>query len=75
MGLQFVVEAGKKDLAADLFGEIWNQIEVFEVDKNYIGISIPRTIVDHFGEDSVNRNLKRLPHYDLWDGKWKVPDN
>ena len=44
--------------------------EVFPIDREHVGISIPTRLLDTVGEEKVREALRHLTVYDLFSGVW-----
>lgn len=44
--------------------------EVFSIDREHVGISIPTRLLDTVGEAKVREALRHLTVYDLYSGVW-----
>ena len=44
--------------------------EVFSIDRELVGISIPTRLLDTVGEEKVREALRHLIVYDLYSGVW-----
>lgn len=71
MALQIVIAKEDRSFAESALREVWEEIEVFDMEGHHLGLSIPTKILDSTGEDQIRMYLSHLPHYDLWEGKWK----
>ncbi|MEJ2496750.1 MAG: hypothetical protein P8Y43_04620 [Sulfurovaceae bacterium] len=49
---------------------IIENLDVFVIDENLYGISIPTKVIDLIGEDKIFTLLDNFTYYFLWDGKW-----
>lgn len=47
-------------------------VEVFEIDANNVGISIPTFLFDSVGEETIRTALGRARVYDLYAGVWSA---
>jgi hypothetical protein len=74
MALQITIERENIECAARVLRGIWEDIEVFKICERYTGISISNKILDTVGEDTVKESLTQIRHYNLWDGKWRDPE-
>lgn len=45
-------------------------VEIFPIEKEHFGISIPTKVVDEQGEDTILNFMMTYDHYDLWSGLW-----
>ncbi len=70
MALHFILEEVSYSAASAIFSAIDEYIEVFEINTNQVGISIPTKVLDYRGEENMQKILAQFQHYDLWQGKW-----
>lgn len=73
MGLQLIVKEQSTAGIRISLGEIFEYSEIFQIEKELFGISIPTEIVDRMGEKLIFKQLKNLEYYSLWSGKWHKP--
>lgn len=70
MAFQFIIDTDQQHAVEDLLHDLWEEIEVFEVDEKRTGVSIPTKILDREGEEKVHEMVGTIRHYDMWKGKW-----
>ena len=70
MAIQIIIQKEKSNSAELALREIWEEIELFELNEMHTGISIPTKSVDRIGEVNLKEKLANVHHYDLWEGKW-----
>lgn len=70
MGLQLIVKADRKKIEKSL-GTLTSECEIFPIEENLFGISIPSRIFSSVGENAVLKKLKKLKRFDLWQGSWQ----
>ena len=72
MGLQLVVQASSdKVVSSNLGEEISEWAEIFHIEGEHWGLSIPTKVIDDFGENNILSRLRRLHYYSLNEGKWE----
>lgn len=71
MALQYIIKTSCdfEDLEKTFFA-LSECVEVFPIEKERFGISIPTRIVDEQGEDKILNFMMTYDHYDLWSGLW-----
>ncbi len=71
MSLQLIVQCGSvADVEAMLATTAEGGAEVFAIDVDRVGISIPTRLLDSVGEEAVRAALRRVRVYDLYAGAW-----
>jgi hypothetical protein len=73
MAMQFVIEARKSLDVEKSLGDLAAHIEIFPMGENLFGVSIPTKLIDEVGEQIIQNKLKKLRHFELWEGAWKGP--
>lgn len=73
MGIQVVIKADTAKAIELVLGDVAHQCEIFPIEGNYFGLSIPTKIVQALGEDGAKAKLALLEHFDLWEGVWRRP--
>jgi hypothetical protein len=51
-------------------GLLDGRAEVFSIDTEHVGISIPTRLFDTVGEDKIREALRHMMVYDLYSGDW-----
>lgn len=71
MSLQFIIKISYnfEDLEKNFF-TLSECVEIFPIEKEHFGISIPTKVVDEYGEDIILNFMMTYDHYDLWSGLW-----
>ena len=70
MGLQIILKETNENEIYSTLNTIIENLELFIIDKNLYGISIPTKIIDRVSEDKIFTLLDNFTYYFLWDGKW-----
>ncbi|WP_193102910.1 hypothetical protein [Burkholderia sp. Z1] len=71
MSLQLVVQCGSvADVEAMLAPSCGDAAEVFAIDTNNVGISIPTVLLDSVEEETIRAALRHARVYDLYAGVW-----
>lgn len=73
MGIQVVIKADTAKAIELVLGVVAPQCEIFPIERNSFGLSIPTKIVQVLGEEGVKAKLALLEHFDLWEGVWRKP--
>jgi hypothetical protein len=71
MGLQLIVQSQSQSAIADAVGAEAEQCEVFAIEGELWGISIPTKVLDGIGENQFRARLSTLSIYDLYEGAWR----
>lgn len=71
MGIQVIVKAKAISDIESAFGRIASECEIFSIDTEDWGVSIPGKIIETVGEQHVEAALEKLDYFDLWAGTWK----
>ena len=71
MGIQVIVKTKAADNIETALGRIASECEIFPIDTENWGVSIPGKVIDVVGEQQVEAALEKLEHFDLWAGTWK----
>ena len=71
MGLQLIVQAERQSIVFAALGAEGERCEVFPIEGDLWGISIPRKILDVVGERQFRARLAKLSIYDLYEGTWR----
>lgn len=70
MALQLIAHAvPMNDVAARLHA-VLDGAEVFLIDGQHVGISIPTGLLDTVGEERIHTALRGVRRYDLYSGTW-----
>jgi hypothetical protein len=70
MSIQFMIR-GIPLSGVDLsLGLLDGRAEVFSIDSEHVGISIPTCLFDAVGEDKIREALQHMMVYDLYSGDW-----
>jgi len=71
MSLQLIVQCGSvAEVETMLSASCGSATEVFAIDTDNIGISIPTLLLDSVGEDRIRAALSHVRVYDLYCGIW-----
>ena len=70
MGMQIIINNSERIVFENKFNEIIDLCEVFIINEQYTGISIPTKLVDNYGENKILQQLYKIHYYDLWSGTW-----
>lgn len=71
MSLQLIALLGSvADAEASLAPVSRNGAEVFTIDKEHVGISVPTGLRTSIGEEAIRTALKHVRVYDLYAGVW-----
>lgn len=70
MGLQIILKDTNENEIYSNLNIIIENSELFAINENLYGISIPTKIIDTIGEDKIFTLLDKFTYYFLWDGKW-----
>lgn len=70
MGLQIILKDTNENEIYSILNTVIENSELFLINKNLYGISIPTKIIDTIGEDKIFTLLDKFIYYFLWDGKW-----
>jgi hypothetical protein len=74
MSLQLVVIADRlSDIEAAL-GAVFSESGAFPVGPTKFGLSVPTQVLDAVGQDVLLLKLSGLNYFDLWTGRWHVPE-
>ncbi len=73
MGLQLILLTQDKSVLDGVVGDAAAECEVFPIDDQLLGVSIPSRLVDAIGEATIRDRLTRWTHFDLWEGSWRRP--
>ncbi|PXX33719.1 hypothetical protein [Undibacterium pigrum] len=73
MGIQIIVKATSVSEIERALGEIASECEIFPIDAESWGVSIPGKLINVIGEDGIRASLSKLVHFDLWAGVWVNP--
>jgi hypothetical protein len=71
MGLQLIVQSEGAAPVVKLLGDAAESSEVFQIEGELWGISIPTRVVDELGEPVLRRRLSSLNVFDLYEGHWR----
>jgi len=71
MGIQVLVRGNSIKAVKSALGALAPQSEIFPVESNLFGVSVPTTVVDSTGEQTVFQLLASVEHYELWSGSWR----
>jgi hypothetical protein len=72
MALQFVIPKKSVEAISRQLGDIASQCEIFPMSADYVGLSVPKKVVESLGEAHVRERLTGLNYYDLYKGQWVV---
>lgn len=70
MGLQLIVKADRNKIEKAL-GLLASECEIFPIEEDLFGISIPSRTFSSAGENVVLKKIKKLKRFDLWQGSWQ----
>jgi hypothetical protein len=70
MSLQLVARSGSLRDVEDQLALVCGGAEVFAIDRDHVGISVPTRLLDAVGEDTVRAALRHVLIYDLYAGIW-----
>jgi hypothetical protein len=71
VSLQLIVRgASAADIEATLAPSCGDAAEVFAIDMENVGISIPTALLDSVGEEKIRTALRYARVYDLYAGVW-----
>ncbi|WP_375724151.1 hypothetical protein LXN10_01245 [Arcobacter sp. KX21116] len=70
MGLQIILKDTNENEIYSILNTVIENSELFLINENLYGISIPTKIIDTIGEDKIFTLLDKFIYYFLWDGKW-----
>jgi hypothetical protein len=71
MSLQLIVQCGSvADVEAMLAPSCGDAVEVFAIDTNNVGISIPTSLLNSIEEEKIRVGLRGARMYDLFTGVW-----
>lgn len=73
MGIQLIVETNQVPIVEEALGVFAVRCEIFPIEFNKIGVSVPTKVVDEIGDDCLFKQLAKLRFYNLWSGKWVEP--
>ena len=74
MGIQIIIKSndlGRIRAALDGFAP---GCEVFPIDHEVSGVSIPSRVLDAHGEPALQATLGAFEYFDLWAGRWQTPE-
>ncbi|WP_350316484.1 hypothetical protein OHK33_01320 [Pectobacterium aroidearum] len=77
MGMQLVilVENVEQMRQALSISKSVSEIEIFPMNSDHYGLSIPGNVIDALGENVVITILAEFEYFDLYDGVWKGREN
>lgn len=70
MSLQLIARCGSLREIEDRLTPVCLGAEVFDIDRDYIGICVATRLLDAVGEDAIRAALRHIPVYDLYAGVW-----
>ena len=73
MGIQIIIKSndlGSIRAALDGFAP---GCEVFPIDHEVSGVSIPSRVLEAHGEPALQATLAAFEYFDLWAGRWEKP--
>ncbi|SDP32933.1 hypothetical protein SAMN04488595_107146 [Ralstonia sp. 25mfcol4.1] len=71
MSLQLIVQCGTvAEVETMLSASCGSAVEVFAIDMDNIGVSIPTLLLDSVGEERIRAALSHARVYDLYSGIW-----
>jgi hypothetical protein len=71
MGLQLIVQAEREAPIRKLLGDAGDLAEIFQIEGELWGVSVPTRVVDTLGESTLRRQLSSLNVFDLYEGQWR----
>lgn len=74
MGIQIIIKSsdlGSIRAALDGFAP---GCEVFPIDHEDSGVSIPSWVLEAHGEPALQATLAAFEYFDLWAGRWQTPE-
>lgn len=73
MGIQVLVRGNSIEAVKSALGAFVPRYEVFPVEGDLFGVSVPTAAVDSAGEQTVLQLLASVEHYEMWSGVWRKP--
>lgn len=70
MSLQLIARCGSLREIGDRLAPVCAGAEIFAIDREHVGISVPTRLLDTVGEDTVRAALRQISVYDLYAGVW-----
>jgi hypothetical protein len=70
MSFQLIARCGSLREIEDNLNPVCAGAEVFYIDRDHVGISVPTRLLDAVGEDAIRAALRHIPVYDLYAGVW-----
>ncbi|MEF9676997.1 hypothetical protein ABRQ00_12945 [Pectobacterium aroidearum] len=73
MGMQLVILAKNVEQMRQALSisKSASEIEIFPMNSDHYGLSIPGNVIDALGENVVITILAEFEYFDLYDGVWK----
>ncbi len=73
MGLQLVVVSDAASKIEDSLNSLNCQYELFEIEPQMYGVSVPTDVVKKVGQEKIFMALAKLRYNYLWSGEWNDP--
>ncbi len=70
MAIQLIIKSKHVDLTKSALSDICEETELFAIDQEHTGLSVPTKAEDRIGESNFRSQISSIEHYDLWEGKW-----
>jgi hypothetical protein len=73
MALQIIILNQPAEAISRQLGNIASQCEIFPMSGGYVGVSVPKKVLDSIGgEDRIREKITGMNYYDLYKGQWVV---
>ena len=70
MALQYIIKNANSSDITNIIDSLSGFIEVFPIDNQMTGLSVPTKVIDDLGEDAIKKAIRTFDTYDLYNGKW-----
>lgn len=70
MSFQLIVRCAEIQTLQSCLSPHSDHIEIFSIDTENSGISVPEYMLEHVGEDNIRAALATFDTYDLYSGQW-----
>jgi hypothetical protein len=65
MSLQLIVQCESAEEVSKRVSSLSDFLDIFSIDKQHVGISVPTRVLDDIGEDLLRDAISVFPSYDL----------
>ncbi|OOW00651.1 hypothetical protein [Pseudomonas sp. MF4836] len=73
MGIQIIIKSNDLGRIRAALNRFAPGCEVFPIDDDSCGVSIPSQVLEAHGEPALQVTLAAFEYFDLWAGRWQKP--